>query len=73
MNIWMIEKKINETLLREKEDFFSHLSMEDITDADYLYTKKVCKVFKTKYLGEYYDLYVQSNIHIRGRICHGSY
>ena len=28
-------KKINETLLPEKEDFYSHLNMEDITDADY--------------------------------------
>ena len=46
MNIWMIEKKINETLLREKEDFFSHLSMEDITDADYLYTKRFVKFLK---------------------------
>ena len=26
-------KKFNETLLPEKEDFYSHLNMEDITDA----------------------------------------
>ena len=26
-------KKFNETLLPEKDDFYSHLNMEDITDA----------------------------------------
>ena len=28
-------KKSNETSLPEKEDFYSHLNIEDITDADY--------------------------------------
>ena len=27
--------------LSEKEDFYSHLNMEDISDADYTYTKRV--------------------------------
>ena len=27
--------KFNETSLREKEDFYSHLNLEDIADADY--------------------------------------
>ena len=35
--------------------------MEDITDADYAHTKRVCKDFEIKNLGEYYNLYVQSN------------
>ena len=35
--------------------------MEDITDADYTHRKIVCKDFKIKELGEYHDLYVQSN------------
>ena len=38
-------EKFNETSLPEKEDFYSHLNMEDITDADYVYAKKVCKDF----------------------------
>ena len=42
MNIWMIEKKINETSLPEK-DFYSHLNMEDITNADYVHAKRVLK------------------------------
>ena len=54
-------EKFNETSLPEKEDFYSHLNMEDITDADYAHAKRVCKDFEIKNLGEYYDLYVQSD------------
>ena len=35
--------------------------MEDITDADYVYAKKVCKDFEIKNLGEHHDFYVQSD------------
>ena len=52
-------EKFNET--PEKEDFYSHLNMEDITDADYVHVKRVCKDFEIKDLGEYHDLYVQSD------------
>ena len=34
MNIGMVGKKSNETSLPEKEDFYSHLIMEDNSDAD---------------------------------------
>ena len=33
-------EKINETLLPGKEDFYSHLDMEDLHDVDYTHTKK---------------------------------
>ena len=49
------------TSLTEKEDFYSHLNMEDITDADYAYAKRVCKNFEIKHLAEYHNLYVQRN------------
>ena len=55
-------EKFNKTSLPEKEDFYSHLNMEDITDADYAHAKRVCKDFEIKNLGEYYDLYRQYNI-----------
>ena len=32
-------KNFNETSLPEKEDFYSHINVEYITDADYTYTK----------------------------------
>ena len=35
--------------------------MEDITDKDYEHAQKVWKVFGIKNLGEYHDLYVQSD------------
>ena len=43
-------KKFNETSLLEKKkkDFYSHLNMEDITDADYPYAKRVCIDFEIK-------------------------
>ena len=57
---YMVEwGKINETTLPEKENFYSDLNMEDITDADYMHAKRVCKDFETKILGEYHDLYLQ--------------
>ena len=39
----------NETSLIEKEDFYSHLNMEDITGTDH--AKRVYKDFEIKYLG----------------------
>ena len=40
MNDW---EKFHTTSLPEKEDFYSHLNMENTTDADYAYPKRVCK------------------------------
>ena len=54
--------KFSQTLLPEKEDFYSHLNMEDITDADYAHAKRVCKDFKKKSLWEYHDFHVQSDM-----------
>ena len=41
-------EKFNETSLPEKEDFYSHLNMEDITDAHYADAKKAFKDFERK-------------------------
>ena len=49
-------EKFNETSLPEKEDFYSHLNMEDIADAEYMHAKRVCKDFEIKNLGEYHDM-----------------
>ena len=54
-------EKSNETLLREKQEFYSNLKMEDITDADYMHVKRACKDFGTKNLGEYHDLYLKND------------
>ena len=54
-------EKLNETSLPEKEHFYSHLNMEDITDADYKHAERVCKDLKIKKLGKYHDLYLESD------------
>ena len=41
INGWL--GKIQEASLPEKEDFYGHLNMGDITDADYVPSKRVCK------------------------------
>ena len=51
-------EKFNE-ILPEKEEFYSHLNMEDITDTDYAHAKRVSKDFEIRNLQEHYNLYVQ--------------
>ena len=41
-------KEFNETTLPEKAEFCSNLNMEDITDADCIHAKRVCKDFQIK-------------------------
>ena len=38
MNTWTTRKKFNEASIHGKEDFYSHLNMEDIADLHYWYT-----------------------------------
>ncbi|KAL9963656.1 hypothetical protein ACROYT_G027183 [Oculina patagonica] len=54
-------EKFNEGL-PTKEDFYSILNNEHITDNDYKHVKKVWKTFKLKSMGDYHDLYLQSDI-----------
>ena len=42
------QEKSNETSLSEKEEFYSNLNIEYITDADYMQAKRACKVFEVK-------------------------
>ena len=58
MDSW---ERINETLLPDKEAFYSNLNLEDITEVDHRHTKRVFKSLNNKYLGDYHDLHVQSD------------
>ena len=49
--------KFNETSTPSKELFYSNLTMENITDI----TNNVFKTFKLNNLGDYHDIYVQSD------------
>ena len=53
--------KFNEAALPEKEKFSSKLNMEDITDGDYMHTKRTSKDFDIENLGKYQDLYLKSD------------
>ena len=58
MDSW---EKFEQTVLPPKEAFQSNLNLEDISDEYYVHAQKVWDVFKIKNLGEYHDLYVQSD------------
>ena len=53
--------RFNETSLPLKEEFYSSLSLSNISDKEYEYAKKVWNTLNIKNLGEYHDLYVQSD------------
>ena len=54
-------EKFNEDKLPDKESFYSELNKEHITNEDYAHAQKVWDTFNIKNLGEYHDLYVQSD------------
>ena len=58
MDSW---EKFDENTLPPKEAFYSNLNLEEIRDEDYAYAQKVWDVFELNNLGEYHDLYVQSD------------
>ena len=54
-------EKFDETTLPPKEDFYSELNLEGISDEDYAHAQKVWNVFEINNRSEYHDLYVQSD------------
>ena len=52
----------NDTELPEKKHFYSRLSEEDISDADYERAKLIWTQFNIKNLGEHHDLYLETNV-----------
>ena len=54
-------ERFNEISFPSKESFYSNLNMENIDDIDYRHGNNVFKISKLKNLGEYHDLYVQSD------------
>ena len=54
-------KRFDEMALPDKEGFYSNLNIEHIRDVDYRHANNVFKKFGLKNLGEYHELYVQSD------------
>ena len=55
-------KKFDETRLPTKEDFYSILNDEHISDEDYKHAQTVWETFKLNTMGEYHDLYLKTDV-----------
>ena len=58
MDSWI---RFDETSLPDKKAFYRELNLENITDEDYTHAQKVFEELELKNLGDYHDLYVQSD------------
>ena len=53
-------EKLNDTSLPETDEFYIHLYMDYITDADYMHVKRIFRSFKIKMLGKYRDFKIKN-------------
>ena len=60
-------EKFNQTELPTKDQFYSILNDQHITDDEYDHAKIVWKTFKIKTMGEYHDLYLEKRRAIANR------
>ena len=55
-------EKLSETQLPPKEEFYSKLNDEEISDDDYQHASNVWDTFKCKSLRDYHDLYLKTDV-----------
>ena len=55
-------KKFDQTELPTREQFYSILNNQHITNGEYDHARKVWKTFNIKTMGEYHDLYLKSDM-----------
>ena len=55
-------EKFAETSLPSKEEFYSSLNDQHISEEEYTHAKEVWKTFDCKTLGDYHDLYVKTDV-----------
>ena len=58
-------EKFNNRELPTKDQFYSILNDEHITDDEYIHAKEVWDIFYIKTMGEYHDLYLVSDVLLR--------
>ena len=61
MNTQIVGKDLMKHHYQIKKAFYSELNLEDVTDKDYAHAQKVFEELKLKNLGDYHNLYVQSD------------
>ena len=59
MDSW---ERFSETSLPDKDNFYSKLNDEYITNNEYAHAQKVWETFDCKTLGDYHDLYVKTDV-----------
>ena len=59
MDCW---QKFSDTKLPEKDEFYSLLTDENISDEQYKHAQKVWNNFNMKTMGDYHDVYLKSDI-----------
>ena len=55
-------QKFSQTQLPNREDFYSLLSDEDISEEEYAHAQKVWETFEIENMGQYHDLYLKSDV-----------
>ena len=55
-------KKLFKTQLPQKEEFYSHLNDEHVSDDDYQHAINVWSTFNCKSIRDYHDLYLKSDV-----------
>ena len=55
-------QKFSETQLPKRDDFYSLLTDEEISESDYAHAQKVWETFGIKNMGQYHDLYLRSDV-----------
>ena len=61
---WMSNsfERFEEDSLLSKEDFYSQLSFQEISEKDFEFAQKIWKEFSIKDMGEYHDLYLKTDV-----------
>ena len=62
-------ERFHENQLPEKEKFYSSLSGQGITDEDYAHAKQVWATTGCRNLGDYHDLYVETDTLLLADVC----